>query len=61
MPKGYEGFNFKEHQRIGKQIFKLRQQFKALDQKVTGAYGKSSQPAKFTGRILKDQIGRAHV
>ena len=54
MPKGYEGFNFKEHQRIGKQILKLRQQIKALDQKVTGAYGKSSKPAKLTDKILKD-------
>ena len=54
MPKGYEGFSFKEHQQIGKQILKLRQQIKALDQKVTGAYGKSSKPAKLTDKILKD-------
>lgn len=54
MAKGYEGFSFKEHQRIGKQILKLRQQVKALDQKVAGAYGKSSKPAKATERILRD-------
>jgi len=54
MAKHYEGFAFKEHQRIGKQIIKLRQQLKALDQKVTGAYGKASKPAKLTGKILKD-------
>jgi hypothetical protein len=54
MAKSYEGFSFKEHQRIGKQIIKLRHQMKALDRKVTGAYGKSSKPAKFTEKILKD-------
>jgi hypothetical protein len=54
MAQSYEGLSFKEHQRIGKQVFKLRQQIKALDQKVTGAYGQSSKPAKLAERILKD-------
>ena len=54
MVKSYEGFTFKEHQRIGKRILKLRQHIKALDQKVTGAYGKTSKPTKLADRILKD-------
>jgi hypothetical protein len=54
MAKTHEGFSFKEHQRIGKQILKLRQQLKGLDQKVSGAYGKSSRCSTLTKRLLKD-------
>jgi hypothetical protein len=54
MAERYEGLGFKGHQRIGKQLFKLRQQIKALDQKVTGVYGKSSKPARLATKMLKD-------
>ena len=54
MAKTHEGFSFKEHQRIGKQILKLRQRLKGLDQKVSGAYGKSSKCSKLTERLLRD-------
>lgn len=54
MAKNYEGFSFKEHQRVGKQILKLRQQLKALEHKITGAYGKSSKPARAAEKTLKD-------
>ena len=54
MAKTYEGFTFKEHERIGKQIFKVRQQIKSMEHKVSGAYGKSSKAAKLAERILQD-------
>ena len=54
MAESYEGLGFKEHQRIGKQLFKLRRQIKVLDDKVIRAYGKSSKPARLAAKILKD-------
>jgi hypothetical protein len=54
MAKQYQGFTFKQHQSIGKQIHKLRQQLKALDERVLSAYGKTSKAAKLTEKTLKD-------
>jgi hypothetical protein len=54
MAQRYKGFTFKQHQSIGKQIHKLRQQLKALDEKILTAYGKTSKAAKLTEKTLKD-------
>jgi hypothetical protein len=54
MAKQYEGLSFKEHQRIGKQILKLRQDLKKLDAKIGAAYGKASPSAKQAEKLLKD-------
>jgi len=54
MTKSDEGLSFKDHERIGRKIFKLRQQIKVLDQKVSGAYGKSAKCSKSAQRLLKD-------
>jgi hypothetical protein len=54
MAKRYQGFSFKEHERIGKKIFKLRQQIRELGRKVSGAYGESSKCSKIAERLAKD-------
>jgi len=54
MAKKPEGLTFKEHQRIGKQILKLRQDLKKLDAKIAGAYGKTSKSAKQAEKLLND-------
>jgi hypothetical protein len=54
MAKKPDGLTFKEHQRIGKQILKLRQDLKKLDIKITEAYGKTSESAKLAEKLLKD-------
>lgn len=54
MAKKPEGLTFKEHQRIGKQILKLRQELKKLDLKIAEAYGKTSKSAKHTEKLLND-------
>lgn len=54
MAKQYKGLSFKQHQSVGKQIHKLRQQLKALDKKVLSAYGKTSKAARLTEKTLKD-------
>jgi predicted transcriptional regulator len=54
MKKLQKGFTFKEHQKIGKDIHKLRQKLRTLDQQVLDAYGKSSKGARLTDKMLKD-------
>jgi hypothetical protein len=54
MAKKYEGLNFKEHQRIGKQILKLRQDLRKLDLKIAEAYGRTSPSTKQAEKLLKD-------
>lgn len=54
MAKRTEGFSFKEHQRIGKHLLKLRQELHGLGNRVSGAYGKSSRASRLCERILKD-------
>jgi septal ring factor EnvC (AmiA/AmiB activator) len=54
MAKKPEGLTFKEHQRIGKQILKLRQDLKKLDIKIADAYGKTSKSAKQAEKLLND-------
>jgi hypothetical protein len=54
MAKQHKGLSFKQHQSVGKQIHKLRQQLKALDEEVVSAYGKGSKAAKVTEKTLKD-------
>jgi len=54
MAKKTEGFTFKDHQRIGKQIHKLRQELRSLENKIFGAYGKSSKSARLCDKTLKD-------
>ena len=53
MAKKHEGLSFKEHQRIGKQILKLRQDLRKLDLKIAEAYGKTSPSAKQAERLLR--------
>ena len=54
MVKNSEGLTFREHQRIGKEILKLRQGLKKLDLKITAAYGKASKSAKHTEKLVSD-------
>ncbi|MGD2127210.1 MAG: hypothetical protein PVG99_14095 [Desulfobacteraceae bacterium] len=54
MAKKFKGFSFKEHQSIGKEIHRVRQQLRALDERVLNAYGKSSKAAKLTEKSLKE-------
>ena len=54
MAKTKEGFTFKEHQRIGKQILKVRQELHALGNKISEAYGKSSKAVRLCDKTLKD-------
>jgi septal ring factor EnvC (AmiA/AmiB activator) len=54
MAKTHEGLTFKEHQRVGKQILKLRQDLKKLEIRIAGAYGQSSDSARQAARLLKD-------
>jgi septal ring factor EnvC (AmiA/AmiB activator) len=54
MARKHEGLTFKEHQRVGKQILKLRQDAKKLETKIVEAYGKSSESAKRADKLLKD-------
>jgi septal ring factor EnvC (AmiA/AmiB activator) len=54
MAKKYEGLTFKEHQRVGKQILKVRQDLKKLETKIIEAYGKNSESAKQAEKLLKD-------
>jgi hypothetical protein len=52
--KEKKGFSFREHQKIGNDIHKLRQKLRALDEGVSEAYGDTSKVAKLTEKILKD-------
>ena len=54
MEKKQKGFDFKEHQRIGKELHKLRHRLRTLNGRVLSAYGKSSKATKLTDTILKD-------
>jgi hypothetical protein len=54
MAKKHEGFTFNEHQRVGKQILKLRQDLKKLESKIVEAYGKSSESAEQAEKLLRD-------
>lgn len=54
MAKKPEGLTFKEHQRVGKQILKLRQDLRKLEIKIAEAYGKNSTSAKQAEKLLKD-------
>jgi hypothetical protein len=54
MAKKHEGLTFKEHQRVGKQILKLRQDLKKLESKIVEAYGKSSESTRQAEKLLKD-------
>jgi hypothetical protein len=54
MAKEQKGFSFREHQKIGKDIHKLRQKLRALNEGVSEAYGETSKVAKLTEKMLKD-------
>jgi hypothetical protein len=54
MVKEQKGFSFREHQKIGKDIHKLRQKLRALNEGVSEAYGETSKVAKLTQKMLKD-------
>ena len=54
MVKQQKGFSFREHQKIGKDIHKLRQKLRALNERVSEAYGETSKLAKLTEKMLKD-------
>jgi hypothetical protein len=49
-----EGLTFKEHQKLGTQILKLRRDLKKLELTIMAAYGKSSKPVKCAERLLDD-------
>jgi uncharacterized protein YfkK (UPF0435 family) len=54
MAKEQKRFSFREHQKIGKDIHKLRQKLRVLNEGVSEAYGETSKPAKLTEKMLKD-------
>jgi hypothetical protein len=54
MARTPEGLTFKEHQRIGRQILKLRQDLKKLTIRITEAYGKTSESSRAAEKLLKD-------
>lgn len=54
MPRTFEGFTFKEHQKIGKDLHQLRRQVKTLESKVAVAYGTSSRSVELIEKIVKD-------
>jgi hypothetical protein len=54
MAKAQKGFSFREHQKIGKDIHKLRQKLRTLNQQVLDGHGNSSRGYRLTEKMLKD-------
>jgi predicted nuclease with TOPRIM domain len=54
MVKEQRGFSFREHQKIGKDIHRLRQKIRALNERVSEVYGETSKLANLTDKMLKD-------